>query len=152
MKQLKRAACLLVCAVALLSLSSCPASSGGGGGPTITVTITGAVGYNGDEFIVGVFPKGAYIGGDPPAGIIAVISGGSASGIAIDLSTFNTFEATDGAQYDLSVFINEPPFEDPEPDEGEQILKEMPKTITVNGDTVINTVWLDDYEPKLGPS
>ena len=128
-----------------MSLSSCPASSGGSG-PSITVTITGAVGFNGDTFIVGVFPQGADIGGFPPAGIQVIISGGSASGTAIDLSTSETFEASDGAQYDLSIYIDEDG--NVEPDVGEQIHIEMPKTITVNGDTVIDTVHPDDYETK----
>ncbi len=150
MKQLRIAACLLVCAVALLSLSSCPASSGGGGGPTITVTITGAVGYNGDEFIVGVFAQGADIGGFPPAGILLVISGGSASGSAFDTATGETFEATDGAQYDLSVFIDLDDSGDPT--DFDWILSEMPKTITVDGDTVIDTVYPGEYEEIPGPS
>ena len=143
MKQLKRAACLLVCAVALLSLSTCASN---GSGSTITVTITGASGFNEKDFVVGVFPKGADIGGFPPVGIIAIIHDGSASGVAIDLSTEETFEASDGTQYDLSVYIDEDA--NLEPDVGEQILIEMPKTITVNGDTVVNTVYPDDYMAK----
>jgi len=144
MKQLRTAACLLVCVAALLSLSSCPGTSGGGSGPTITVTITGAEVHNGKNFVVGVFPQGADIGGFPPAGIILIIAGGSASGPAIDLSTSETFEATEGAQYDLSIFIDVNGDLDPD-DDGDWVLQEMPKTITVNGDTVVNTVYPDDY-------
>lgn len=138
----------MICVAALLSLSTCQPTSDGGGGPTITVTITGAVGYDGDEFIVGVFPT-SDVGGTPPAGIRAIISGGSAGGTAIVLGTSDTFEATDGAQYDLSIYIDEDG--NVEPDVGEQIHIEMPKTITVDGDTVIDTVHPDDYEPKPGP-
>ena len=89
---------VLVCAVALLSLSACPPTSGSGGGT------------------------------------------------AFVLGTSETFSATDGAQYLLSIYIDEDG--NVEPDTGEQILNEMPKTITVNGDTVVNTVYPGDYMAK----
>jgi len=148
MKQLKRTACLLICAVALLGLSTCEGTSDGGG-PTITVTITGAGDREGKPFVVGVFPQGADIGGFPPAGILLNISGGSASGAAYDTTTGETFEATDGAQYDLSIYIDVNA--NLEPDIGDWSHKEMLKTITVDGDTVINTVYPGEYEMIPGP-
>lgn len=137
MKRLVGFATILI--VALVLVVSCSDNGADGGGGTLTVSVSGISGHDGDVLLFGVFAENADLQNDDPVAYgEQTIASGAASATALDNTTDQTWTGSGGVTYDLYVFIDGNGNE--EPDNGEDAVNGLAtaEKITIDGDQTAN--------------